>query len=723
MSGTISGQHAAGVNLSSGSYADPVTNLGTITLATAGDALFAATAWTVVNHGEILGANIGGGYGISLALGGVVTNATSGVISGYDAVVMAAGTVVNESGATIVGAAVGVYVGSGATVLNAGEIRSTTHSAALLYGGGYVRNASTGTISGGKNGIDGGPLGSLTVFNSGSIQGVASDAVYLGDGGLVSNALGGTLAGHWHGVDASGVPATVLNAGFITSQLYGVVALWAGGSLTNQGSGTIIGGGNGFYGTTGASTVVNTGYIDGISGSGVELKNGGYVSNATGGTLAGNRNGVLAAGLPAKLVNAGFITGHTYGGVELFGGGSLTNLASGTIVGNNNGFYGTSAAAAVVNYGTIEGSKYVGVGLYAGGSLTNASHGVIDGARDGFLANTIAATVVNAGLITSQGTAALALLAGGTVINQAGGTIVSAEIAGGPAQIQDSGTLGAVRLATGFAEGITIEPGAVFYGLSSRLTTSQTIELAGTSETYGALSGGILTLSGGTRLHLAGSFAPGQVRVSDSGGNTFITACFAAGTRITGEFGRVPVEALRVGERVRTLSGRLAPVRWLGHRRTDLRRHPRPHDVMPVRVRAGAFGPATPTRDLVLSPDHAVFADGYLVPIRHLVNGRSIVQEPRETITYWHVELDRHDVLLAENLPCESYLDTGNRHAFEGGAALALHPDFARSHALVTWQASGCAPILTDPSAPVLRAIHTRLLAVAYRPRAEARTA
>ena len=47
-------------------------------------------------------------------------------------------------------------------------------------------------------------------------------------------------------------------------------------------------------------------------------------------------------------------------------------------------------------------------------------------------------------------------------------------------------------------------------------------------------------------------------------------------------------------------------------------------------------------------------------------------------VEYWHVELERHEVLLAEGLPAESYLDTGNRAAFANGAAhLRLHPDFA----------------------------------------------
>jgi hypothetical protein len=92
--------------------------------------------------------------------------------------------------------------------------------------------------------------------------------------------------------------------------------------------------------------------------------------------------------------------------------------------------------------------------------------------------------------------------------------------------------------------------------------------------------------------------------------------------------------------------------------------------VWPVRVRAGAFGARRPHRDLVLSPDHAVFVDKVLIPVRYLLNGATIVQEPVDVITYWHVELARHDVLFAEGLPCESYLDTGNRALFGDAASV-----------------------------------------------------
>ena len=44
-----------------------------------------------------------------------------------------------------------------------------------------------------------------------------------------------------------------------------------------------------------------------------------------------------------------------------------------------------------------------------------------------------------------------------------------------------------------------------------------------------------------------------------------------------------------------------------------------------------------------------------------LVNGTTITQVEVDEVTYWHVELDSHDVILAEGPPAESYLEMGNR--------------------------------------------------------------
>jgi len=151
-----------------------------------------------------------------------------------------------------------------------------------------------------------------------------------------------------------------------------------------------------------------------------------------------------------------------------------------------------------------------------------------------------------------------------------------------------------------------------------------------------------------------------------------------------------------------TASGATAPIVWLGRRHLDCTRHPEPRTVWPVRIRAGAFGPALPARDLMVSPQHAIHAEGVLVPIRFLVNGLNVVQETVATVEYYHVELERHDLLIAEGLASESYLENGDRGMFENGdGTMQLHPDFSAW----TWDARACAELrIVGPEVDAIRA-------------------
>lgn len=208
--------------------------------------------------------------------------------------------------------------------------------------------------------------------------------------------------------------------------------------------------------------------------------------------------------------------------------------------------------------------------------------------------------------------------------------------------------------------------------------------------------------SSSTRLVLSnsqvfGSGAANRTRFTSDGDTSLNSyaapVCFATGTLIRTSRGEVAVENLSVGDLAITSSGASRLIRWIGSRTINCGRYAQPSDVMPVRIRAGAFGANKPVRDLVVSPGHSICLDvlgEVLIPASALVNGATIVQEDVDNVTYWHVELDSHDLLIAEGQAAESYLDMGNRgffaHSTSSGtvADLAAKPDVdaaARTHA------------------------------------------
>ena len=156
-----------------------------------------------------------------------------------------------------------------------------------------------------------------------------------------------------------------------------------------------------------------------------------------------------------------------------------------------------------------------------------------------------------------------------------------------------------------------------------------------------------------------------------------ISVCYVQGTRIRTDHGDVAVENLRVGDLVVTASGEARPIRWLGHRDIDCGGHADLAKVLPIRICAEALGPNRPARDLYVSPGHALCLDmlgEVLIPACALVNGATIAQVEVESVTYWHVELDAHDIIFAENQPAESYLDMGNQDFFVESDVVSIDP-------------------------------------------------
>ena len=152
--------------------------------------------------------------------------------------------------------------------------------------------------------------------------------------------------------------------------------------------------------------------------------------------------------------------------------------------------------------------------------------------------------------------------------------------------------------------------------------------------------------------------------------------CYCRGTLILTDAGEVPVERLAVGDRLVTASGGLRPIIWIGRRSYSGRYANANCEVLPVCFKAGSLSDGVPARDLWVSPKHAIFVDDVLVPAEDLVNGVSIVKAERvEDVHYVHVELESHDVIVAEGALAETFVNDGDgRAVFENAPACGRHP-------------------------------------------------
>jgi Hint domain len=238
---------------------------------------------------------------------------------------------------------------------------------------------------------------------------------------------------------------------------------------------------------------------------------------------------------------------------------------------------------------------------------------------------------------------------------------------------------------TGGTGQFSLTPAAINLNLSTfpvvtGLSNGDKLTLTGA--TSASLTNGVLTFHypGLLGLDTTASFnlqgiPAGSSVTFDNNTDTVVFACFLRGTRIATPYGEVAVEDLRAGDVVLTLNHGRSPIRWIGRRVLDPMMLDRPRDAWPICIRRGALSDNVPHRDLYVSPDHCLFVQDILVPAKLLVNGTSIVQEERrEPFEYFHIELDCHDVVLAEGMLSESYLDLGNRHMFLGPGVAQVLP-------------------------------------------------
>lgn len=185
-----------------------------------------------------------------------------------------------------------------------------------------------------------------------------------------------------------------------------------------------------------------------------------------------------------------------------------------------------------------------------------------------------------------------------------------------------------------------------------------------------SMSGPSLTIRG-----FSGRLSPEQTMVP----------CFAKGSLIDTPQGARPIEELRVGDLVLTKDHGPQPLRWIG--RTDLSAldlllSPR---LRPIRLRADAAGAGLPHQDLLLSPQHRILARRgqreMLVAAKYLLGRQGIHADlPLNGVSYLHLLFDRHEILRAHGLWCESLLlRPSSRKTLPAGMAQDLRQHLAQA--------------------------------------------
>ncbi len=548
-------------------------------------------------------------------------------------------------------ASVTINADGGLTVGTGGSLVASASDASAISNAGVI------TLSGGKMVASAGGI-----TNTGVIDATATSSIRIGSADALAN------TGQ---IDVSGGVLTV--KGPLDNASTGAIDLAGNGSLkvvghalTNAGSIAVAGGS-----ITDATDLVNNGTISGfgVIAAPVDANSNGTIE-ATGGKLtlsSAVNGGALEIGSASAdnlvLRAASSVSGVTFASAT--GAGTMTVDADVTVTGANlaigsNNLVLNSALSDAAGL-SLAGGKISGSGGISGGTNITG-YGVVAVAITGN--ETIAAsggTLTLSGLVDHSGApTSFDIANGATLAFSNSGTV-------GSATIEPSLTFGA---GSGTFIDTAAGAGAVHLGTITGFSGTDQIELKafGSSDKF-TISGNTLTISGGSKTEsftFSASTDVQHLKVADSSGVDTITICFMAGTMISTPAGERAIETLKRGDLVLTTDGVAKKVCWLG-RQTVSSIFADPVRSWPIRIKAGALGENIPSRDLLLSPDHAVLIEGALIHAGALVNGSSILRETRvpRSFIYYHVELDDHSLIFAENTPAETFIDNAERLAFD----------------------------------------------------------
>jgi T5SS/PEP-CTERM-associated repeat protein len=596
------------------------------------------------------------------------------------------------SGETTVGSESG---GTGQITVNIATLELDGDTTIGKAGAGSVLVQQGGTITAHEVtlGDELGSSGTLTVDGDGTTMTTGALTVGSSGAGTLHVTDGAQLTSSDDSTLGDLVSANVAAATIGTQGLWSVI-----GGLTVGGSGiavmTIEGGGNvastddvTLGDQNGASGEVD---IDGVSADGSTPSGLGF-----GGTLTiGN------GGTGTLKISDGALVAPTSGGkgaIEI----AAQQESSGTVSVDGNGSELEGATLAIGGTDTAAGGT---------ASLTISNQGLVD-VNDITLWNggsvSLAGGLIVTDTLTEQGGAVSgfgsvdgAITDDGT-ITAAGGTLgLSGDVSGTGSLVIDTGGrldvegvsngIGVTFEASASNETLGIDDHSAFLTTISGFGTGDTIDLAdigySSGDTATLLADNILQIaySGGDydlQLDPSDDYSGDIFRLAQdgSGNGTDVTenvACYCRGTMILTENGEVPVEDLSIGDWLMTASGVHRSIKWIGKRGYGGRFIIGKRDVLPICFKAGSLGDNLPKRDLWISPHHAMYLEGRLIEAKDLVNGVSIIHAAQvKHVEYFHVELESHDVIVAEGALSETFIDDDSRGMFHNAHEyFALYP-------------------------------------------------
>ncbi|MRU16730.1 hypothetical protein FDP25_14915 [Roseovarius sp. A21] len=367
--------------------------------------------------------------------------------------------------------------------------------------------------------------------------------------------------------------------------------------------------------------------------------------------LSGDDNDTVSGGLGADSVDAGFdddsVTGDAGNdtlegneGNDTIDGGSDDDLIYGELSPSNPD-YASYSLYELANDGT-DAAPTNNADSLLGGDGNDTIYGqddddtLLGGSGDDLLDGGID----NDSLDGGTGSDILTGGAGDDTIVAAQGDTVTGGDGDDYFTIADFGEFGSDSISITGGEGDETAGDTLFLGADYSLND---LTFTNTDDSAGGLSGNF-TMADGTVVNFA--------EIEN-------IICFTPGTRILTGHGERPIEDLREGDMVVTRDHGLRPIRWIGKRSV-----PGKGRFAPVHVGANALSGAR--EGLVVSPQHRILFTGYraellfgepevLVPAKHLIDGRDVVQQDVDEVTYIHVMFDRHEVIYAEGIATESF--------------------------------------------------------------------